>query len=219
MEIIKLKTTTRDKELSPKQLIATGYVPAILYGSKVKENKMLSVKLAEIEKVLKLAGESTLIDIVIDGKEANKVLIKDYQKNPIKDTITHVDFYEVDMTKEINTTIQLNFIGESKAIKELGGSLMEGIREIDVKCLPGSLVNHIDIDISSLDTFEDIIRLTDINLPEGVALVNESNATVATVVEPRKETEEETKVEEAKTEDKAEEKKDEKTEEKTEEKK
>ncbi len=212
MEVIKLETKTRDLNESTKTILSSSFVPAILYGTHVKENINLQVKSVEVEKAFIKAGESTLIDLVVDGKESVKVIIKDVQKDVLKDTLIHVDFYQVDMKEEINTEINFNFIGESKAVKELGGMLIKSMNSIEVKCLPGALVNHIDIDISGLNTFSDSIKLQDLNLPEGIKLVHETNDLIVGVSEPRimeetEGTEEVTEATEEKKEEKVEEKK------------
>jgi large subunit ribosomal protein L25 len=83
-----------------------------------------------------------------------KSLLKEEQRNPVlRMTLIHVDFYEVDMAKEIHTEIPLHFVGESKAVKELAGVLIRSINEIEVKCLPTDLVKQIEVDISSLKYF------------------------------------------------------------------
>lgn len=192
MENIKLEVLTRDKKESPHQLLEDGFVPAVLYGAHVKENLSLKIKASILEKVFLSAGEATLIDLIIDGQDKNKkVLIKDSQKHPTKNNLIHIDFYEVDMKKEVNAVITLNFVGESKAVKEMSGVLIKSIDEIEVKSLPGNLVGQIDVDISGLDGFDDVIKLTDIKLPEGIELAHEGDTAVANVAPPREEIEEE----------------------------
>jgi large subunit ribosomal protein L25 len=187
MDILKLEVQKRDKEENVKNLISSGFVPAVIYGPKVKENKLVKAKANDLKKIVLAAGESTLVDLMIGGKLEGKVLIKEEQRSPIKDELIHVDFYEVDMTKEIHAEIPLHFIGESKAVKELAGVLIRSINEIEVKCLPTDLVNHIDVDVSSLNTFDDVIKIHDIKLPSGIKLVHETDDVVATVAEPKAE--------------------------------
>lgn len=187
MESIKLEAQKRTKEENTKDLIAAGLIPAIIYGPHLKENKLVKLNANEFRKVLLAAGESTLIDLMIDGKSEGKVLVKDNQRDPVKDNIIHADLYEVDMTKEINTELPLHFVGESKAVKELGGVLIRSINEIEVKCLPTALVNHLDVDISSLETFDDTIKIHDLKLPEGIKLVHETDDVVANIAKPKAE--------------------------------
>jgi large subunit ribosomal protein L25 len=187
MESLKLEAQKREKSENVKTMIASGLVPAVVYGPKVKINKLVKVKGNDLRKILAAAGESTLVELIVDGKPEGKILIKEEQRGPIKDNLIHADFYEVDMTKEIHTEIPLHFIGESKAVKELSGVLIRSINEIEVKCLPTDLVNHIDVDISTLNTFEDTIKIHDLSLPKGIKLAHDTNDVVATVAEPKAE--------------------------------
>jgi large subunit ribosomal protein L25 len=187
MESLKLEAQKRDVKENVKTMLTDGFVPAVVYGPKLKTNKLVKVKINDLRKVLSEAGESTLIELIVDGKSEGKVLIKEDQRDPVKDTLIHVDFYEVDMSKEIHTEIPLHFVGESKAVKELAGVLIRSINEIEVRCLPADLVNHIDVDISVLNTFDDVIKIHNLTLPKGIKLVHETDDVVATVAEPKAE--------------------------------
>lgn len=187
MEILKLEAQKRDKSENVKDLIAAGLIPAVVYGPKLTANKLVKVGANELKKAYEEAGESTLIELIVDGKPEGKVLIKDEQRHPIKDNVIHVDFYEVDMTKKIHAEIPLHFFGDSKAVRELAGVLIRSINEIEVRCLPTDLVKQIEVDISSLNTFDDVIKIHDIKLPAGIELAHETDDVVATVAEPKAE--------------------------------
>ncbi len=197
MENLKLEALSRDDKESAKKIIKSGFVPTILYGAHLKENKKIKVKSIDVEKIFTRAGESTLIDLTIDGEDkSRKIIIKDFQKHHTKNNLIHLDFYEVDMNKEIHAQIPLRFIGEAKAVKELGGVLIKSVNEVEVKCLPKDLANHIDVDISSLNTLDDIIKLKQINLPPGIKLIHETDTVVANVNPIVEEEEEKTEAEE-----------------------
>lgn len=164
--------------------IAPDYLPAVLYG-KGKTNVNLKLKLNDFVKVFNAAGESNLVDLQF-GSDSAKVLIKDVQMALIKDRPQHVDFYQVNMKEKIRTEIPLHFVGESKAVRELGGIFLHEITEVEVECLPGDLADHIDVDISGLNTFDDEIRINDLKLPSGLRLVHETNDIVAQVSAPTK---------------------------------
>jgi large subunit ribosomal protein L25 len=187
MESLKLETQKRDVAENVKDMIKSGFIPAVVYGPKLTTNKLVKVGANDLRKIVAAAGESTLIDLTIDGKLEGKVLIKEDQRHPLKDTLIHADFYEVDMAKEIHAEIPLHFVGDSKAVKELAGVLIRSINEIEVKCLPTDLVNHIDVDISALATFDDVIKIHDLQLPKGVKLAHDTDDVVATVAEPKAE--------------------------------
>jgi large subunit ribosomal protein L25 len=188
---IKLKAQTRKSEdKKPAKLRRDNFIPIILYGPSSK-NQELKVKKTDFEKTFEAAGESCLVDLTIDDKTPIKILVKEVQRGSLKDNILHVDFYQVDMKKEITTEIPLNFIGESPAIKELGAILVKDIDGVEVECLPGDLVSHIDVDLSVLKNFHDSIKMQDLKIPAGIKLVNETNDIVAIVIEKREEVEEE----------------------------
>jgi len=193
---IKLQAEIRqEKNGRAKSIRESGFIPAVLYGQKT-ENKNLKIKKLDLERVYAVAKESNLIDLTVDGGPPVKVLIKDMQRHPVKGNLMHIDFYQVDMTKEIITEISLNFIGEPKAVKEMGGTLVKVMDSVEIECLPDKLVNQIDVDISGLDAFGDSIKLRDLKLPVGIKLTSETNDMVVGVTETK--VEEEKKVEEIK---------------------
>ena len=182
---IKLSAQAREKG----EKLSKDFVAGVLYGKGV-ENRMLKVKRVEFEKTFKAAGESNLITLELGGAPI-KVLVKETQRDVIKGFFTHVDFYQVNMKEKIKTEIPLHFSGEAKAIKELGGVLIKDMSNVDVECLPGDLVDHIEVDISVLSTFADAIRVSDLKIPAGLTLLTPGDAMVAAVREPRKEVVEE----------------------------
>jgi large subunit ribosomal protein L25 len=187
---LKLESLSRNGDENTKEIVKSGFVPAIVYGPHLKANKLVKIKASSLAKAFVAAGESTLIDLSIDGKEEGKVLFKDDQRDILSNSIIHVDLYEVDMKKEIHANIVLNFIGSPAAVETEGGVLVKSIDEIEVKCLPGALVNHIDIDLSVLAHIHDVIKLSDLKLPEGMKLTAENDDVVATVTELKVEKEE-----------------------------
>lgn len=189
MEQITLKATRRDllgKKV--KILRGKGQIPAVLYGKKMKTIPLLLDK-REFLKLADRAGESTLINLEMSQKEPAKVLIRAIQKDPVSDDLLHVDLYKVDMAKEIQTEIPLEFVGASPAVEELEGNLITNKDAIKVSCLPDRLVPKIEVDVTSLKTFEDLIRVSDLTVPEGIKVLEEPDDIVAQVTPPRSEEE------------------------------
>lgn len=180
---IKLSAQLRAKN----EKLAVDSIPAVVYGKGV-ENKSLKLKKNELDKAFAAAGESNLISLDF-GSGAVKVLVKEIQRDVMKNTITHVDFYQVNMSEKITAEIPFHFIGEAKAIKELGGVLIKDMDHLEVECLPGDLVDHIDIDISVLKTFDDAIRINDLVMPKGIVAASHTNEMIAAVREPKVEVE------------------------------
>jgi large subunit ribosomal protein L25 len=180
---IKLEASIRKEGENTKELTKEGLVPAVIYGPQMKANKIVKIQANQLNKVFAAAGESTLIDLVVDGKAEGKVLIKESQRDAVKNNIIHVDLYEVDMNKEIHVDVPLKFVGVAPAIEAEGGVLVESIYEVEVKCLPSNLISHIDVDLSVLAHMHDVIKMHDLKLPAGVKLTSETDDVVATVTE------------------------------------
>lgn len=171
-------------------------VPAVLYGGK-GENEHLKLSANDISQTYQQAGESSLIDLSVDKADTIKVIIKNVQYNPINDKIIHVDFYRVDMKKPIDVEIPLEFIGDPKAVKDLGGTLIKSLESISANCLPGDLLENIEVDVSSLDTFNDSVKVRDLKIDEKIKVMNNPDDAVASVLAPRLIDEEEEKEEAA----------------------
>ena len=165
-----------------------GLIPAVVYGKGVA-SKNIWVKLLDFRRLIKKSGESTVIDLKIDKKDDRNVLIYDTQKDPVRDNFTHIDFFQVRMDEEIETEVELEFIGEAPAVKELGGVLVKNIDAIEVKCLPADLPGSITVDISSLKTFEDRITLGDLAISKKIELSIDLETVIALVAPPRSEEE------------------------------
>ena len=183
MDII-ISAQTREK----KEKLSADFVPAVLYGRGVASSS-LKVKRSDIDKVINRAGESNLITLQYDGGEA-KVINKETQRSGMTGKLLNVDFIQVNMNDKITTEVPLHFIGESKAVKEMAGSLIKDTNSLEVECLPDDLVDHIDVDISVLKDYHDEILIKDLVLPKGIKLTREANSVIASVIPPRAQEEE-----------------------------
>ena len=187
----KLLAEIREK----KEKLAQNYLAAVLYGNGL-DSISLKLDYNVFAKIFAEAGESNLITLELDKQEF-PVLVKAVQKDVIKGTYIHIDFYKVNMKEKVKAEIPLEFIGESKAVKELSGVFLSNLDEVAVECLPSDLVDHIDVDISNLNEFGDVIHLQDLKLPVGIELMHEGNEVVCMVEEPKKVEEAEPIAEEA----------------------
>lgn len=188
MAAVKLTAVARAEDKTPSELRREGIIPGVVYGKKVKPYSV-SVEEIPFNKVLKVAGESTLVDLALEGKDEVKVLIQDVQRHAVREDVVHVDFYQVDMNEKIQANIPLEFVGEAPAVESLGGLMVKTIDTLAVRCLPGALVHEIKVDVSGLKTFEDSIRIKDIQLPEGMEISLEPEASVVSIEEPKSEEE------------------------------
>lgn len=194
----KRKETGRENKKFRKE----GKIPAVIYGHGFK-NINLTVDRKPFEAVYKKAGAASLIDLVVDQDKPVKCLIQAIQIDPATDKFIHIDFYAVKMTEKINAEVGLNFVGEAPAVKELGGVLVKALDHLEVECLPGDLVHEIAVDLSSLKSFEDVIVIKDLNIPEKIKVLKNEDEVVVKVQPPR--SEEELKALEEEVEEKVEE--------------
>ncbi|MFA5925702.1 MAG: 50S ribosomal protein L25 [Parcubacteria group bacterium] len=181
-----LKTKKRTKK--DEKVAGKGNVPGILYGKGV-ENEMIWVDGKIFGKTYEEAGESTILKLALEGGGERNVIVKDVQKDILTGAPIHVDFYQVRMDEEIEAEVELEFVGESPAVKELGGVLVKNMDKIEIKCLPGDLLSKIEVDISRIKTFDDYVYVKDLPIPEKVEVSVDPETVVAMVSEPRSEEE------------------------------
>ncbi|MDP7069662.1 MAG: 50S ribosomal protein L25, partial [Candidatus Peribacteraceae bacterium] len=185
MKMLPLKAEARSAEILAKIIRREGNVPCVLYGNDT-ENVSLQCDYSEIYRTYAKAGKSTLVELDAAGKTV-PVLFHSIDFEPVSDRITHVDFFAVDMKKEIEASVPLHFVGESEAVKGLGGVMVSVMDHVTVKCLPTALPPSIDVSIEKLVEFTDSITVADIVIPNGVVIQDSKDAMIATVQEPRKE--------------------------------
>ena len=186
--MIELQAQLRPEKTNPNQIRKQGFVPAILYGPKIKNIEVMS-KEKDLNKAYLEAGESTLLKLKIKDQKDYLVLIHDLQKDPVHDQITHIDFYQPRLDKAIMAEVPLTFVGQPEAVTVLGGMLLKNLHQVEVEALPQDLPREIEVDVSSLKTFDDIIHVRDLKLAEGVKINAEADEVVALVEAPRTEAE------------------------------
>ncbi len=179
------KRTVTGKQVN--KLRSTGQLPAVLYGHNT-ETQQLQVNEKDFAKTLKQAGESSVVNLIVDGK-TTPVLIHDVQNHYLNDQPIHVDFFAINMSEKIKVKVPLHFTGESLAVKSLGGTLVRNLLEVEVECLPTDLPREIEVDISSLNTFEDAIRVSDFKISDKVTILAPAEDVAVTVAPPRTEEE------------------------------
>jgi len=161
-----------------------GQIPSVVYGKGI-DTIPLWVNELELKRTLKQAGESTIIDLSIGGKNNRNVLIHEIQRDPVSDNFMHLDFYQIRMDEKITTGVELEFIGEAPAVKEAGGILIKSLDEIEVRCFPADLPSKIVVDISSLKQIDDRIAIKDLKLSEKIEIDLDPEIVVVVVSPPR----------------------------------
>ena len=187
--MLSLKATIRTElGRKSKKLRKDGYVPAVLYGPKVRSTPV-SLRYKDFEGVYREARESTLISLGIEDQDTaipaeSVVLIRDAVIHPITRKFIHVDFYQVPMDEEITIAIPLVFENEASAVKDEGAVLVRNIYELEVSALPKDLPHEITVDLSTLAHTNDSILVKDLAFAQGVKIEAEEDLVVATVSAP-----------------------------------
>ncbi|HVH01332.1 MAG TPA: 50S ribosomal protein L25 [Miltoncostaeaceae bacterium] len=164
-----------------------GHVPGVVYQP---GSPSLAFSLPERELRRAIAeGRTGVIDLSVEGEGTRPVLLKDWQLDPVRGDVLHVDFQEVDLTQEVEAPVQIVLVGSSVGVRD-GGVLDQTQRELVVRALPEALPDHLDLDVSEL-AVGDSITVEGIAAPQGVVIVTDPETVVASVIAPTVEPEEE----------------------------
>ena len=181
------KRTTEGKKV--KTLRNQGITPIHLYGSEF-DSASMQVKMSELIDILNLAGFSSPITLN-DGKSDIIAFAREVQRHPLTEQILHVDFQIVGKDDQVEVEVPINLIGESPAVKNLGGVLIKLMETIRVSSKVDSVPKSLELDISVIESLEQSILVGEIEIAEGVQIVSDETFAVARVIPPRIEVEEE----------------------------
>ncbi|MFH1782040.1 MAG: 50S ribosomal protein L25 [Candidatus Omnitrophota bacterium] len=189
MEFVDLNVSLREgtgKEKN-KKLRQSGLVPAVVYR-KGEETVILKIDKKILGKALHTeAGENVILKLHIEGAKKKKertVVIKEIQRDPVKDIVLHADFQEISLTEKLKVKVQILSKGEAKGVKQDGGVLQHVLWEAEVECLPTNIPEKIEVDIKDLK-IGDSIHVKDVIAPEGVAILNDPEEVVFSVEHPK----------------------------------
>jgi large subunit ribosomal protein L25 len=159
-----------------KQLRRQGLVPGVIYG----QSEPVNIQMEEIQlnRALRVAGSTQLTTLDVEGKEYT-VLAREIQQHVTRRTVLHIDFMEVDMTSTITSVADLVLVGESPAMELEEGMIAQAMFSVDIECLPDALISQIEVDVSAILTPGDRVQIVDLDVPEGVTLLVDEDATVA----------------------------------------
>ncbi len=184
MNNVKLGAEKREAKEKVAKLRKLGQIPAVLYGHNVP-TVSLKLKKTEFEKAFKVAGESSILDLNIEGDQTHPVLIQEVQLHYLTNEPIHADFYQVSMTEKLKAHVALEFTGESPAVKAMGGVLVKVLNQVEVQCLPADLPHNIPVDISALINFSSTIHVKDLQISSKVQIMNSGEEVVVKVQPPR----------------------------------
>ena len=162
-----------------------GIMPVHLYGG---DSGPLSLQgdSAEINKLLPRVGLNIPVSVVVEGGGAGEIcFVREVQRHPLTQDILHVDFLRVDVKSKITASVPIEVIGDSPAVRLLGGTLIQNMQSINVEALPLNVPEKITVDITSIEDFETAIHISDISVEGDISITNPSDALVARVAPPR----------------------------------
>ena len=172
---------------SARTLRRQALIPAVFYGPEV-DPVHLSLNYRDLEKLIKTgAGENVIIDLAIETGESpliHRAMLKEIQLDPVKQTILHVDLYEISMDKKIEVEVPITLTGTAKGVSE-GGILQQVSRTLEISCLPDNIPDAFELDVSDLN-IGDSLHVSDLKIPQDVEVLVEEELTIATVVPPTK---------------------------------
>ena len=157
-----------------------GLIPAVVYGAG-KESVAVTVDPKVITKILYSdAGHNTIFDLTIDGIGVTKAMIVDWQNEPIKGKLLHIDLKRIAMDKTMRVSVPVQLTGISTGVKNSGGMLSQVLHEVEIECLPGDIPDHIDVDVTNLDV-NGAIHISDLPHSDKLKFLDEEDALVAHV--------------------------------------
>ena len=165
---------------------AAGKIPAVLYGPGA-DPVAVEVDPKQISRILySESGHNTIFDVEIPGSATAKAMIVDWQREPIKDQLIHIDLKRIALDKVLRVRVRVKLLGVPVGVKTEGGILDQVLREVEVECLPTDIPSHIDVDVSGLGMHQ-VLRVSGLPHSDKIKYLNSEDATVAHVVAIREE--------------------------------
>ena len=182
MEQIELQTS--DREILGKKvrfLRHQGIIPVHLFGHDI-ESVALQCDTAQLQRVLARAGKTKIINLILDkAKRPRNVMVREIQRDPLTGKLLHVDFYQVRMAEKIKVEVPIILIGETLALKPKENVLSQELNSLTIECFPDQIPANVEVDLSFLTEAEQVIRVKDIVLGEGITILNDSELVVVKI--------------------------------------
>jgi len=162
-----------------RKIRAQGMIPAVLYGS--GENIPLTLQPQELLKIL-TSGENTIFRLEIDGELGGdrQAIVRDLQRDPLKETLLHADLYRISMDVEITVSVPIVLQGMSRELSDIGGMINQLLHEIEIQCLPNLIPHELTIDVAHLEIGE-VLHVRDLPVPQGIQVLAAFDEVVASV--------------------------------------
>ncbi len=182
---VEAKARAASDKNAARRLRTTGLIPAVLYGAG-KEPRSIAVDPKQINRILHSdSGHNTIFDVALDN-EQTKAMVVDWQHDPIKGHLLHVDLKRIAMDKKMRVTVPIHVKGEAMGVKTQGGILDLVMREVEIECLPADIPAHIDVDVSHLE-YGHGVRVSDLPKSDKIKYLNDPDLTVVHVTAVKEE--------------------------------
>lgn len=185
--VVEVSERTEKGKGAAGRLRRTGRIPGIVYGLGVPSFPV-AVESRKIEQVLGLeSGKNTIFTLALSGQSQSRaVMIRDLQRDPVSENLVHVDFARVDLTKTVRVEVPVRLLGVPEGVKTDGGILEFVLRQVEVECLPASIPEHLDVDVSALRMNQNL-SVADLPALEGVKVLEDPESILCVVAPPRAE--------------------------------
>ena len=184
--VIAKPRTGKFNKNAARRVRAAGKIPAVLYGGGA-DAVAVEVDPKQISKILySETGHNTIFDVEVAGHSAAKAMIVDWQREPIKDQLIHIDLKRIALDKLLKVSVRVKLLGTPTGVKNEGGILDQVLREVEIECLPADIPSHIDVDVSELG-LNSVLRISDLPHSGKIKFLDAEDATVAHVVAIREE--------------------------------
>jgi len=184
--VIEAQTRIPEGKNANRRIRMSGKIPAVIYGPG-KDPAVISLDPGDIYAILRSdAGRNTIFTVNIEGGGQRSAMVKDYQLDPVKGKLIHVDLLEIAMDRLLTLMVSVELVGDPQGVKVDGGTLDFVTREIEIECMPADIPDAVKLEVGAL-RINDYIRAKDINLGDKVNILTEPDVVIAMVTPPLKE--------------------------------
>jgi large subunit ribosomal protein L25 len=184
--LLEAQSRTAGNKNAARRVRQGGKIPAVLYGAG-KDALSLALDPRQVSRILNSqSGHNTIFDLALEGSEKTKAMIVDWQYEPIKGSLMHIDLKRIAMDRKLTVKVPIVLKGEAAGVKQQGGVLEQMLREIEIECLPGDIPAAIDVDVTEL-VMGKVVRVADLPHDPKLAFLTEGNQPVAHVISIKEE--------------------------------
>jgi len=184
--VLEAQPRTSGNKNAARRVRRDGKIPGVVYGAG-KDAVSVSIDPRQVQRILHSeTGHNTIFDLALDGGERTKAMIIDWQYEPIKGKLLHIDLKRIAMDQKLRVTVPILLKGEATGVKQQGGIMEQILREVQVECLPGDIPTHVDADVSEL-VFGKVLRVSDLPRLDKVKVLSDANQPVAHIISIKEE--------------------------------